>query len=158
MRVTFIAAPLMMISQSAEIRGGSSQHAHCPWQHRVLLLLLLFPYSVQMMMQPMMEMQQNPGAAMNCMSDPEVGPVLMKIAGMAAGSGMGAGAPGMGGMGSGMGGMGGQQGNAAPANSYSMRRRWTDEGSLVTDGKRRMRKVHHHQRYTVHWLCYLCSA
>ena len=93
----------------------------------LLLLLLLLPF-VQMM-QAMMEMQQNPGAAMKYMSDPEIGPVLMKIAGMAAGSGMGAGMPGMGGMGGmpgmggmggGMGGMGGQQGNTAPASSFDV--------------------------------------
>ena len=78
------------------------------------------------MMQAMMEMQQNPGAAMKYMSDPEVGPVLMKIAGMAAGGGMGGGMPGMGGMGGmpdmggGMGGMGGQQGTAAPASSFDV--------------------------------------
>ncbi len=50
------------------------------------------------MMQAMMEMQQNPAAAMKYMQDPEVGPFLMKMAGMAAG-GMGGGNPGMGGFG-----------------------------------------------------------
>ena len=56
-------------------------------------------------MQAMMQMQSNPAAAMQYMSDPEVGPILMKVAATLGGS---------------MGGMGGTSaaaGSTAPAGS-----------------------------------------
>ena len=64
-------------------------------------------------MQAMQAMMSNPMAAMQYMSDPEVGPVLQKLMGLF-GGGMPGGMGGMGGMPGGMGGMPGGFGGGAP--------------------------------------------